>query len=220
MENKEYKIIENYENISVAVEKANIQINNSFDDQTKVEVLENKINACSCCVENEVLTVTRKKRKWYNFFCPSFKAPQITIYLPQKNIKFLHIKCKSGRILINDIKVNGDIDVKTNTTKTKICGVCCNSLSLKGNTAKFNLEKVDVKDKMDIKTNTGKVKLNHCRANEIFVKTNTGNVESSFLFYKSLFVKSNTGKIKIPNTLQDSNAEIISDTDDVTYLSE
>ena len=103
------------------------------------------------------------------------------------------------------------MDVKTNTTKTKIYNVCCNSLTIKGNTAKFNLEKVRVVDKLNVKTNTGKIILNDCSANEILIKTNTGNIESSSLNYKSMFVKSNTGKIKIPNTLESSDTKIISD---------
>ena len=91
------------------------------------------------------------------------------------------------------------------STKTKIYNLNCNSLELKGNTAKFNLEKVRVTEKFSIKTNTGKVILNDCTANEIYIKTNTGNIESSSLNYKSMFVKSNTGKIKMPNAPDTSN---------------
>ena len=211
MENKEYKIAESYQNVSVAIESANIEIKSSLDNETKVVVEENKINACDCYVENDVLTVTRKKRKWYSFLLPSFKAPQLTIFLPQKNVNYLHIKCKTGRIAVSDININGEVDVKTNTTKTKIYNVCCNSLAIKGNTAKFNLEKVRVVDKLNVKTNTGKIILNDCSANEILIKTNTGNIESSSLNYKSMFVKSNTGKIKMPNTLESSDTKIISD---------
>ena len=42
MENKEYKIAESYQNVSVAIESANIEIKSSLDNETKVVVEENK----------------------------------------------------------------------------------------------------------------------------------------------------------------------------------
>lgn len=191
------EIRENYKNISINVDVANINIKKAEKEVTEVVIEKAKSSRYSVNVENDTLIICRAKRKWYTYLIPIFKVPRITIFLPEIQLK--------------------DLTIKSNTSKINVIDMSCQSLTIKGNTGKINLEKVLVNEKVRIKTNTGGVNLLDSDAGEIFIKSNTGKVGGTLLTDKAFVIRCNTGKVKIPNTFGSSKCEIITNTGSINF---
>ena len=197
MKSKVYNVSDDFNNISISVKTANIEIFKSQTQEVKIVCSERKCFAYSIHVENNTLEIKTGKRKWFTYFLPYFKNNQISLYVPQ------------------DVLEN--IKIKTVTSKIKIFDIVCSSLEVQNVTGKIELDKVIAKNKINIKNNTGKVYFNGSDASEIFVKTNTGSVGGILLSEKAFIVKTKTGKINIPNSFGTSRCQIISNTGNINF---
>jgi DUF4097 and DUF4098 domain-containing protein YvlB len=193
---KTYEITQEYQNISIVSNTAQIEIKTSENNQTSIICDEHKNRSHSVEVVNNSLSITPTKRRWYTYLYPCFTTSKITISI-SKELSSLNIKCNTSSINISSIKSN--------------------NVTIKTNTGKISLDRVIASEKMSIHTNTGKINLNESDAGEIFIKTNTGNVSGTLLTDKAFVIRCNTGKINIPDTFGSSKCEIISNTGHINF---
>ncbi len=194
----EYEIVDDYTKIWIDAREANVQIEASSDDSTKLVFFENKKRRYGFEVQDGMLTIRLQKRRWYNYLKIGFEKSEIKICVPKSILEALFVKVNVGSVDISSIACSGDIDVQTKTGKVNIHDVLCNFFNSKGNTGSIELNNLTVTNSVCVKRNTGKVLLNNCIANKFFVRTNTGKVCGKLPIGTLFTVKTNTGKIEVP----------------------
>ncbi len=195
-----YEITDAYKRIFIDAKDANVKIQPSSDDSTKLVFFENKKRQYVFDVRDGMLTIQLQKTKWYNHLRIGFKRSEIKLSIPGVMLEDASIKSNVGDVEISMIACNGDISIQTNTGKVNIYDISCQAFNSKGNTGAVTLNKLLAKDSITIKRNTGKVLLNDCNARELFIKTNTGSVCGKLPSNTVFVVRTNTGKIEIPKT--------------------
>ena len=196
-----YKITDAYKKILIDVKEANVTIEASNDDSTKLVLFEDKKRPYVFNVQNGTLTVQMQKARWYNLLRIGFKHSEIGIHVPKSILEALSIKAVVGSVDIYSIVFNGDIDIQTNTGRVNICDISCKVFNAKSNTGNIIMNNLIAEDRVSIECDTGKVSLNDCNAREFFVKTNTGSVSGKLPTSTVFVVKTNTGKIKVPQNI-------------------
>lgn len=215
LETKEYKINDNFKDIKIITDIADIEIVTSEKSDSLIVCDEQKnVNHLVKAKDNVLLIEIDNNRKWYEQIGINFSTPKITIYLPKNEYGKLSIKNSTGNIHIENINVN-IIDLTTSTGNTNIVDANCQKLLSKGSTGNISLENVIATEKFSIERSTGNIKFKDCDASDIFVKTDTGNVTGSLLTDKVFFTETDTGKVDVPKIIADEKCEIITDTGDI-----
>ena len=193
-----YEIKDTYNSILLDIQDAEVKIEPSNDNSTKLVLFEKRRNPYRFFIENGTLTIVPTKTKWYNSLRVGIDHSNVTLYVPKSTLDAISVKANVGDVEISSINSTGAIDVKTNTGKINVSDVSCKTFSSKENTGSITLSNVTATDTIHIKGNVGRVSLNDCTAPEIFVKTNTGKVSGKLAPNVVFTVKTSTGKIQVP----------------------
>jgi len=193
-----YEITDTYKRILIDAKNANVKIQPSSDDNTKMVFFEDKRRQYSFDVQDNILTIKLQKAKWFNHLRIGFKRSEIKICVPKAILETIDIKTKVGSVDISSIVCDQAIGIKVNTGKVNIQFVTCKVFNLKVNTATAMINKLLAKEKVAIKSNTGNVSLTDCNSHEFFVKTNTGSVCGKLPSGTVFNCTTNTGKIITP----------------------
>ncbi len=234
-ETNNYEIKENFKNLSIKSNTADIIILPSENGETFVSC-EEEINLKHTVTVNEN-TLSIKiddTRKWYQHIGISFSKQSVTVTLPKGEYDTLSINNSTGDVKISkdlsfesvDISVStGDIiaeniyansvKLASSTGKTNLSNIKCKNLVSSGNTGNIMLQDVICTEKIYIKRSTGNVNFELCDANELLITTDTGNVKGSLLSDKVFITKTDTGKINVPKTITGGKCEITTDTGDI-----
>ena len=195
---KTYELKDTYKKILINAKDADVKIESSDDDGTKLVFFENKKRAYEFLVVDDVLTIKLVKTRWYNFFRIGIDRSKIRLYVPKSMIETLSVISNTGRVDISSITCTGAIDISINTGKINLESVSWQTFNSKGNTGCVSLNKLIATESILIKRGTGKVSLIDCFSPDIFVKTNTGSVCGRFSSNMAFVVRTNTGRMEIP----------------------
>ena len=213
LETNEYEIKENFENIKIITDTADIDFVLSENLNTLIICEEHKNIKHSVNVkENTLLVEVNDNRKWYEHI--GISTSKITIYLSKNEYDEFITESDTGNIRIKSINAN-KFDLSTSTGNLKIVNTKCKNLFSESDTGNILLENVIASEKFKIETDTGNVKFKDSDASDIFVKTDTGNVTGNLLTDKVIFAESDTGNIDVPKVMTDEKCEIITDTGDI-----
>ena len=127
----------------------------------------------------------------------------------------LDLAVSTGKIVVSDATVEGDVKIKVSTGKTQMTDIKCKNLVSDGNTGEISLKSVIATEGFSIERSTGDVRFDGCDAAEISVKTNTGDVKGSLLTDKIFIVETNTGSVDVPRTVSGGKCEITTSTGDI-----
>lgn len=235
-ETNTYEISEEFRDISLKTNTADVYFAVSADGKCNVECYEQTKVKHSVNVQNETLVINVvDDREWYEHIGINIGSPKITIYLPEDDyVSVMKIKTATGDICIDGMSVEmidftvstGDIAIsnvecensvrlEVSTGKTKVTDTTCRKLISDGSTGDISLEYVIVEDKIYIERDTGDVKFSKCDAGEISVETDTGDITGSLLTDKVFITESDTGKISVPKTANGGRCELSTDTGDI-----
>ncbi len=231
----EYQIEQEFKNITIITDTANIKIETLDIEQAKVTCFEEEKLFHSVNVENETLIIELKdNKKWYNHIGINFYTSKITLSLPNVNFENVNVKTSTGNISVERLNSNSAefsvttgkvtvknsnftklLNVKVSTGVTNLENITCKNLTTYGNTGDITLKNVIASEKFDIKRTTGDIKFDRSDSYEIKVSTNTGNVKGTLLSEKIFNVETDTGKKQVPNTTSGGICEITTNTGDV-----
>ena len=235
-ENNLHELTEDFSNIKIDTDTADIVFEKSEDDTCRVECYEDANCRHEVKVEDGTLVISvDDQRKWYHYISLSFNSgAKIKVYLPKSEYDKLGINASTGDVRIDcmtfndieieistgDISVNSvvcvnDIKVKVSTGDVYLTDVTCSNLNSKGSTGDTTLKKVVASEKFNIKRSTGDVKFEDCDASEIKAETSTGSVKGNFLTSKIITAKSNTGVVDVPKNTEGGKCEITTSTGDI-----
>lgn len=160
MQTSEHEIADNFTNINIVGDTADIVFAVSDDEKCKVVCFEEKNASHSVAVEDGVLTIAVKNEKgWLDYIGFNFSSPSITVYLPEGAYGELKIDNSTGDIeLPKEIKL-GSIDISISTGD-----VDC---------------KASVAETLRINTSTGDINLTDVSAEVIYLSVSTGHITAS-----------------------------------------
>ena len=191
-------ITDEYKKIVIFSKDASVNIEPTEEKYTKTIFFEKKRNPYKFTINQDTLIITPEKTKVFNLFRIGVDQSKISLYIPKSTIENLSITSNVGKVDINSITSEGNIDIQTNTGKINLKDVTCKKFESKGNTGSIFLKKVTAKESIFIKRNTGKVELNNCISPEIFIKNNTGKVCGALPSNTVFVTHTKTGQVEIP----------------------
>ena len=229
-----HEITEDFQNISIRVDTADVRFFLSEDETCKVISTEAKGEYHFVQVDGDTLSIGHGiNRRWYEGLF-SFGKMALDIYLPQSRYVGFHLRSDTGdldmpadflfskadvetdtghiRWLAN---VTGRCAITTDTGDVELAGVQLSKLELETDTGDVVLSHTVAANRMDIETNTGDVTFVHADGETIHVETDTGDVTGTFATEKLFRGESDTGRIKIPWDTRGGDCIVETDTGNI-----
>lgn len=235
-ETNNYEINEEYRNISIISNTADITFVPSESANTTVVCHEHENLKHSVTVKDGTLVVEIVDgRKWHEYIGINFGTQKITVSIPQGEYGALLVKSSTGDIEIpkdftfesvdislstGDISFSaassGDVKIKTSTGSIRVESKTAGSLVLTASTGKITASDITCTGDVSVKVSTGKSKLSNIECQNLTSSGNTGDITLKNVVAAGMFsIKRSTGDVK----LNDSDAAEIfvkTDTGDVT----
>ena len=219
-ETNRYEINENYENISISVNTANIAFVPSADGKTTVECYEQTKFKHSAKVENGTLEIKNTEaKKWYDHIGVNFQTTKITVYLPAGEYGTLSVKSTTGYTEIaKDFKFDS-IDISATTGRIRNAASASGDIRIKTTTGGIRMEGVTA-ETVDLSVSTGKITVSDvtCKK-DLRLKANTGDTTLTDIACENLFSKGTTGDLILKNVIASEKFSIQRDTGDVSFES-
>ena len=178
-ETHEYEIKENYKDIKIVTDTADIQFILSEKPNTFIVCEEEKNANHSVMVKENTLRIeVNDNKKWYEDIGINLRAPKITVYLGKSEYGNISLKNDIGNILLDNIIVTGKIAIETDTGNVKF-------------------EECDASE-VFIETDTGNVTGSFVTDKVVFAESNTGNIDiPKVIADEKCEIITDTGNIKI-----------------------
>ncbi len=234
-ETSNYEINENYSNVFIVTDTADVVFLPSESLKTKVLCHEQSNMKHTVTVKDDTLVIELiDTRKWYEHIGINFGTTKITVYIPEAKYGTLSVKASTGDICaenlsaetlefsvttgdinVSNVTCDGDVKINVTTGKTKLINTRCKSVISDGSTGDILLNDVVATENFAIERNTGDVKLDGCDAAELSIETDTGNVTGSLLSDKVFIAETDTGSIDVPKTASGGKCKITTDTGNI-----
>ena len=212
-----YEIKEEFINILIKTDTADVSFLPSDEGICKVTCYEDKMQGHSVEVQNDTLMVdVVNNKKWYDNIRIGFDTPKITVYLPQAEYSSLVIEESTGEIDIpNDFNFKSvDISVSTGDVK---CYSSAETIAIVASTGDVCVEGVSA-DLLDISVSTGKVNVTDVICDgDVTVGVSTGKVNLCDIVCKNLTSTGSTGDIFLTNVIAKEKIFIERSTGDVKF---
>lgn len=230
-----YDVKEEFHDVSVNTDTANVIFALSEDGKCRVECHEEEKAKHTVRVQNNTLAIDRVDKKvWYDYIGINFTTPQIIIYLSESEIGSLLI-CEStgeisldgisastidisvttGDVELKNIKCDGDVSIDASTGEVRAENVLCEKFVSDGSTGDLHLKNVIGKKKIFAKRGVGDIEFDKCDAKEIYAETDTGDVTGTFLSGKEFFANTDLGEVEIPESVSGGRCKITTDIGDI-----
>lgn len=241
-ETNTYEISEEFSNLSMNTDTADIIFALSDDGKCRVECYEEEKAKHSVAVQENTLVIKMiDERTWYDYIGINFGSPKITVYLPKAEYASLFIKESTGDIEIPknfkfegvDISSStGDVNffasasklIKIRTSTGNVCveNTSAETLDLSASTGRITVSNVICGGNANINVSTGRTNLNNIECKNLTSSGDTGDISLNHVIAAEKFsIKRSTGDVRFDGS---DAAEILVETDtgDVTgtFLSE
>ncbi len=234
-ETTDYQIREEYKNIDIQTDTADIKFVTAQDGTTAVRCFAEKLSPYEVFVQDDTLTIrVINHKKWYHYIGIHFGTPRLTVTLPAKAYGRLSATLSTGDVSLpegysfesvaictdtGDVTLRGlsadTMSLTTSTGETKLSDVICRNLISSGNTGDLDMKNVRIGEMLTASRSTGDIQLKLCDAEQMQLKTDTGSVTGTLLTPKSFRATTDTGSIKLPDTQSGGLCEITTDTGDI-----
>ncbi len=213
-----YEITDDFENIIVDTNTADVAFYLSADDTCKVVCEEDQKLPHTVTVSDGILTVKLvDNRAWYEYIGVSFGKTKISVYLPKSEYGVLDISNDTGNVEIPSEFSFGNANVSVSTGAVKCFADVSGLLKIKASTGDVTLDKTNV-GALDIKVSTGTVNIVEAfSAGEVKIEVSTGKTNISELNCKDLITEGDTGRITLKNVIASGKFDIERSTGHVTF---
>ena len=221
-----HKINEEFDNISIKTDTADIAFVLSNDGMCRVACYEEAKISHSVEVQNGTLTVNVvNNKKWYDYIGVNIDSPKITVYLPKSEYSSLIIEESTGDIEISKDFGFNNIDISLSTGDIKYYASAAEAIKIATSTGDVFAESISA-GSLDITVSTGKVTVSSVTCErDITIGVSTGDVYLTDIVCKNLISTGSTGDISINNvistgkiTIERSTGDVMLDRSDATEL--
>lgn len=214
-ETNEYAIAENYKNISIVTDTADIVFIPS--ENSKITCYEQKNAKHSVTVKEDTLSIQLiDTRKWYEHIGINFGSPKITIHIPQCEYGTLLIKSDTGDTEIPQNFKFESIDVSQSTGDVKTCASSKN-VKIKTSTGNIDIKNATI-NSLNLFASTGNISLSDINCEEdIKIKVSTGKTNITNATCKNIVSSGSTGNLSLINVIAEENFNIERSTGDINF---
>lgn len=216
LEINEYEIEENFKDIKIITDTADINFVISENLNTLIICEEQKnVNHSVIVNENTLLIEVDDNRKWYEYLGINFSTPKITLYLPKSEYGELLIQSNTGDINIPTKFKFKNIEILEDTGNITNYALVDEIIKIKTSTGNIYIENINA-DMIDLSTSTGKVNVKNVNCSEdVKINVSTGNTKIIDTKCKNLISKGSTGDISLENVIATEKFSIETNTGDV-----
>ncbi|MBQ3052728.1 MAG: DUF4097 family beta strand repeat protein [Clostridia bacterium] len=235
-ETNNYEIAENFNNISIITDTADILFVPSETPKASVVCHEQKNAKHSVTVNNgKIIIKIVDTRKWYEHIGINLGTPKITIYIPQNEYGTLFVKSSTGNVEIpkefkfkniditestgnvtNYASASENIIIKTSTGYICVEDVSANTLDLSVSTGEIAVSNVTCESDVKINVSTGKANLTNIECKKVVSNGDTGDIYlNNTIATEKFFIERSTGDIKF-NKCDAAEIFVETDTGDIT----
>jgi DUF4097 and DUF4098 domain-containing protein YvlB len=213
-----HEISEEFADISIDTDTANIVFLPSDDGKCKVECHERENENHSVKVENGTLKITYvDQREWYEYIGINFGSTRVTIYLPSTEYSSLRIKEDTGNITLTSDFGFDVIDIKTSTGDVHCDRATAESVKIRTSTGNIELIGIECSS-LDLGASTGNINVSDAKCSgDIKIEVSTGNTKLQSVSCKSLTSSGDTGDILLKKVIASEKFSIETDTGDIDF---
>jgi len=217
-ETNNYEITENFNNISIITDTADVVFVPSENQKASVVCREQKNMKHSVTVQNGKLVIeVVDTRKWYEYIGINLGTLKITVYIPQDEYGALFVKSSTGNVEIPTEFKFENIDISESTGNVTNYASASKNIIIKTSTGNIRVENVSA-GTLDLSVSTGGITVSNvtCEGN---VKTNvsTGKTNLTNIECKNVVSNGNTGAISLKNVIAAEKFAIERSTGDVKF---
>lgn len=217
-ETNDYEIDENYKNISIVTDTADIVFVPSQNSKSSVVCYEQKNVKHSVTVKDDTLVIAVvDTRKWYEYIGINIGTPKITVYLPNAEYEKLFIKESTGNVEIPNNFRFESMDISTSTGDVKNDASASESIKIKTGTGNIRVENISA-EALDLSVSTGEITVCDviCQG-DVKIHVSTGKTKLTDVACKNLTSSGNTGDISLKNVIATEKFSLERSTGDVKF---
>ena len=217
-ETNDYEIAENFDNISIVTDTADILLVPSENRKASVVCHELKNAKHSVTVQNGRLVIEIvDTRKWYEYIGINFGTPKITVYIPQGEYGALFVKSSTGNVEIPKEFKFENIDISESTGNVTNHASASENIIIKTSTGDIRVENVSA-GTLDLSVSTGRVAVSDVTCEgDVTVGVSTGKTHLTDIVCKSVISNVSTGDITLDNVIAAEKLSIKRSTGDVKF---
>ncbi|MBE6797793.1 MAG: DUF4097 domain-containing protein [Ruminococcaceae bacterium] len=215
-ETNEYTIDNEFKNISVESDTADITLLASDEKSVKVVCHEPSDAKHTVVISSDTLEIKKNDtRKWYEHIGISFESEKITVYLPKGEYGKLSVKASTGDLKVTDEFKFADINVTLSTGDITLQSISANSISLRVSTGKIALQNIKCEGDLKAEVSTGKTYFKRLNCDNIISCGNTGDITMENVIAKQkISVERSTGDVRFDGC-DAAEIFVVTDTGDV-----
>lgn len=202
IETKTHYITEQFSNISINTDTANVIFLPSKDDTYTVECFEADKITHTVKVENETLIIdVVDERRWYDYIGITFNTNKITITIPQGEYGILSVNGNTGDLTLTSEFCFKSIDASVSTGDISCFASASDAIKFKASTGSIRVENLSA-SMLDLTVTTGQVTVSDVNCtNDIQIKVSTGKTVLTNIGCENLISTGNTGDISLANVI-------------------
>lgn len=215
VQTKEYQIDQQFNNIAIDRDSANVRFIVAQDDAVKVVSKEKQRQESAVSVQDGTLTIaTQNTRKWYDYMFNS-KETSVEVYLPATVCVNLTVKGATGDVYLPQNLSFGAVDIDISTGDVYVSSPAMQSLSLDLSTGDVQIANTTVANGISIQLSTGDIEMQGVTAQSLTLQTTTGGMDlENITVAGALQAKRTTGEADLEN-VQCGELSLVSDTGSV-----
>lgn len=213
-----YVITEDFKNISINTETADISFVVTNNGKCRVDCYEEENNKHSVNVEKDTLNIKLEdKERWSLHIGINFEKPKLTVYLPKSVYNSLLINESTG-----DVKIPADfkfekINISASTGKMNVNASASDSIKVHTSTGAIYVEDISA-NSLDVSASTGIVSLSNVICNgDIKADVTTGISKLTSVKCENLTSSGSTGEIVLNNVIAKDKLSIKRSTGNVVF---
>ncbi len=213
-----HEIIEEFDNISINTNTADIDFVLTENGECRVVCYEQNRLKHGVSVENGTLTVSVvDQRKWYNYIgIFNFKTPKITVYLPENQYGALKIKDNTGKVQLSDDFSFQSIDVDANTGDVNVFASATDILKINVSTGHIRIGNLSA-GALQLSSSTGDITVQSVNCTgDVKMNVSTGKINVSGMNCGNITSSgSSTGAVSLKNVIANGTLSLKTGTGDI-----
>ena len=217
-ETNEHQISDEFENILIRSNTADIKLVASEDDSCSVVCYEQTNLKHSVSVKDGALEIkVVDERKWYEHIGINFSAPTVTVYIPKGEYGDLDVSVSTGDVDIPEGFGFENIDVTASTGRVMCGAVAKQEVNITTTTGDIFGNGVSAAS-MKLSVSTGRIDLNGIKCEgDLSVTVSTGKARVSGVTCKNFRSDGDTGRLYLRNLAAEEKITVKRSTGDVSF---
>ena len=213
-----YEIREEFQDISVIVDTADVVFVPSEDGECSVSCYEREKVKHFVAVEDGTLVVrVQDSRKWYEHIGIFFGTPKITVSIPEGQYGALCVKGDTGGVEIGEAFTFESIELLGSTGNALCRASTVETIKIKRSTGNICVQSVTARE-MGLVASTGKIAASDVKIREgMQVHVSTGKAELTNIRCKDFLSVGDTGDLLLVNVIAEETLTVERDTGDVKF---